>query len=145
MPASATARSHHAPNDLRQSAVGNLERSKAFYDALGFTINPQFSDDTAACVVISDTFFLIILTHQKFDFFATQPRADTTKTSSCLIALSRDSREGVDSITAAALNAGGHEPKPAMDLGFMYNRIFTDPDGHVFEPMWMDPAPMQSQ
>jgi uncharacterized protein len=124
--------------------VANLERSKAFYTALGFTINPQFSDDTAACVVLSDTIFLMILTHQKFDFFATQPRPDSTKTTGCLIALSRDSREEVDAMTAAALTAGGHEPKPAMDLGFMYYRTFTDPDGHLFEPMWMDPAAVQS-
>ena len=120
--------------------VANLEKSKAFYTAIGFTINPQFSDETAACVVISDTIFLMILTHPKFDSFTPNPRADTGKTTSALIALNRDSRADVDSITDAALRAGGVEPKPATDHGFMYTRTFLDPDGNVFEPFWMDPA-----
>jgi uncharacterized protein len=124
--------------------VSDLEHSKAFYTALGFTINPQFSDDTAACVVISDTIFLMILTHAKFDIFTPQPRADTTKTTSALIALNRDSRADVDAITKAALKAGGTEPKPATDHGFMYTRTFMDPDGNVFEPLWMDPSFVQS-
>lgn len=123
--------------------VSNLERSKAFYTALGFTINPQFSDDTAACVVISDTIFLMILTHPKFDSFLTNPRADTRKTTSALIALNRDDRAAVDAITEAALMAGGTEPKPASDHGFMYTRTFMDPDGNVFEPLWMDPSFVQ--
>lgn len=124
--------------------VSDLEKSKAFYTALGFTINPQFTDETAACLVISDTIFLMILTHAKFDFFTPQPRADTTKTTSALIALNRDSRAKVDAITDAAINAGGCEPKPATDHGFMYTRTFQDPDGNVFEPLWMDPTFVQS-
>lgn len=123
--------------------VSNLERSKAFYTALGFNINPQFSDDTAACVVISDTIFLMILTHPKFDSFLTNPRADTSKTTSALIALNRDDRAAVDAMTEAALMAGGTEPKPASDHGFMYTRTFQDPDGNVFEPLWMDPSFVQ--
>ena len=124
--------------------VSDLEKSKAFYTALGFTINPQFSDDTAACVVISDTIFLMILTHPKFDGFLTKPRADTSKTTSALIALSCDSRAAVDTMTDAALKSGGSEPKPASDHGFMYTRTFHDPDGNVFEPLWMDPSFVQS-
>ena len=124
--------------------VSDLEKSKAFYTALGFTINPQFSDDTAACVVISDTIFLMILTHPKFDGFLTKPRADTSKTTSALIALSCDSRAAVDTMTEAALKSGGSEPKPASDHGFMYTRTFHDPDGNVFEPLWMDPSFVQS-
>ena len=124
--------------------VSDLEKSKAFYTALGFTINPQFSDDTAACVVISDTIFLMILTHPKFDGFLTKPRADTSKTTSALIALSCDSRAAVDTMTDAALKSGGSEPKPASDHGFMYTRTFHDPDGNVFEPLWMDPGFVQS-
>ena len=120
--------------------VSDLERSKGFYMALGFTINPQFSDDTAACVVISDTIFLMILTQPKFDGFLTKPRADTTKTTSALIALNRESRADVDAMTDAAVNAGGTEPKPPTDHGFMYTRTFQDPDGNVFEPFWMDPT-----
>lgn len=125
--------------------VSNLERSKTFYTALGFTINPQFSDDTAACVVISDSIFLMILTHAKFDGFLTNPRADTTKTTSALIALNRDDRAAVDAMAETALQAGGAEPKPATDHGFMYTRTFHDPDGNVFEPLWMDPSVMQSK
>lgn len=124
--------------------VSDLEKSKTFYTALGFTINPQFSDETAACVVISETIFLMILTHAKFDSFLTKPRADTTKTTSALIALSCDSRAAVDTITEAALQSGGSEPKPATDHGFMYTRTFMDPDGNVFEPLWMDPSFVQS-
>lgn len=123
--------------------VTNLEKSKAFYEALGFTINPKFSDDTAACVVISDTIYLMILTHPKFDQFITLPRADPSKSTGTLIALSCDSREGVDAMTKAALSAGGTEPKPATDHGFMYTRTFMDPDGNTFEPFWMDPAAVE--
>ena len=122
--------------------VSNLEKSKAFYTALGFSINPQFSDDTAACVVISDTIYLMILTHPKFDSFLTNPRADTTKTTSALVALNLDDHAAVDAMTKAAIKAGGSEPKPATDHGFMYTRTFHDPDGNVFEPFWMDPAAM---
>ena len=124
--------------------VTDLEKSKSFYTAIGFVINPQFSDDTAACVVISDSIFLMILTHAKFDSFLTNPRADTATTTSALIALTRDSRADVDAITTAALMAGGAEPKPASDHGFMYTRTFHDPDGNVFEPFWMDPGFVQS-
>ena len=124
--------------------ISDLEKSKTFYTALGFSINPQFSDDTAACVVVSDTIFLMILTHPKFDSFLTKPRADTSKTTSALIALSCDSRAAVDTMTDAALKSGGSEPKPASDHGFMYTRTFHDPDGNVFEPLWMDPGFVQS-
>ena len=124
--------------------ISDLEKSKTFYTALGFSINPQFSDDTAACVVVSDTIFLMILTHPKFDSFLTKPRADTSKTTSALIALSCDSRAAVDTMTDAALKSGGSEPKPASDHGFMYTRTFMDPDGNVFEPLWMDPSFVQS-
>ena len=120
--------------------VTDIPRARAFYQALGFTINEQFSDATAACVVVSDTIFFMILNHAKFAAFATKPLGDPAKTTSVMIALSRDSRAEVDAITEAALKAGGIEPKPAADLGFMYNRTFHDPDGNVFEPMWMDPA-----
>lgn len=118
--------------------ISNLDRSKAFYQALGFRIEPRFTNDHAACVVISDAIYLMILDHDTFQGFATLPRADTAKTTAALIALSRDDRAAVDAITAAALAAGGCEPKPAMDSGFMYSRTFHDPDGNVFEAFWMD-------
>lgn len=118
--------------------VSDLPRSIAFYQALGFTLEPRFTDDQAACIVVSDTIFLMLLTHARFDYFSALPRADTTKTTAALIALSRDSRAAVDAIAAAALSHGGTEPKAAIDYGFMYGRTFLDPDGNVFEPMWMD-------
>lgn len=124
--------------------VSDIKRSRAFYQALGFTINEQFSDETTACVVISDTIYLMILNHDRFQGFSTLPRADTTKATAALIALSRDDRAGVDAMTKAALAVGGTEPKPAQDLSFMYSRTFMDPDGNVFEPFWMDPASINS-
>lgn len=120
--------------------VTDLPRSKRFYESLGFTINPQFTDDSAACVVISDTIYLMILTRDRFAGFAPLPVAQTTETTAALIALSQDDRAAVDSITDTAIASGGHEPKPASDMGFMYTRTFMDPDGNVFEPFWMDPA-----
>lgn len=120
--------------------VSDVARSRVFYQALGFTINEQFSDETAACVVVSDTIFIMILGHAKFDSFITQPRADTAQTTTALFALNRDDRAAVDAMTTAAIAAGGTEPKPATDHGFMYTRTFMDPDGNTFEPFWMDPA-----
>ena len=123
--------------------VTDVARSRKFFQALGYTINEQFSDPTAACVVLSDTIYFMILNHERFQGFATKPLADPAQATAVLIALSQDSRAAVDAITAAAIKAGGSEPKPAQDLGFMYSRTFHDPDGNVFEPMWMDPAAVQ--
>ena len=118
--------------------VSDLARSRSFYEALGFSIDENFTDDTAACVVISEAIHLMILTHERFQQFSVLPRADTTRTTGVLIALSRDSREGVDDMLRAALDAGATEPKPADDHGWMYLRTFKDPDGNVFEAFWMD-------
>ena len=120
-----------------------MARSRTFYEALGYKINEQFSDPTAACVVLSETIYFMILNHERFQGFASKPLADPAKSTAVLIALSQDSRAAVDAITEAALQAGGSEPKPAQDLGFMYNRTFHDPDGNVIEPFWMDPAAVQ--
>jgi predicted lactoylglutathione lyase len=124
--------------------VIDVARSRKFFEALGYKINEQFSDPTAACVVVSDAIYFMILNHERFQGFATKPLADPAKTTAVMIALSQDSCAAVDTITEAALKAGGSEPKPAQDMGFMYNRTFHDPDGNVFEPMWMDPAAVQS-
>ncbi len=118
--------------------VTDLERSKAFYQAIGFTLDLRFADDTACAVTISDTIHLMVITHAKFESFLTKPLADPSKATGVLIALSRENREAVDDITEAAIAAGGSEPKPAQDHGFMYSRTFEDPDGNVFEPLWMD-------
>lgn len=123
--------------------VKDLERSMTFYRALGFTFNPQFTDDTAACMVISEHNYAMLLTHDKFKMFATKPIPDAHKTTGVLIAISRDSKQAVDDIVAKAVEAGGKEPRPKQDHGFMVQRTFEDLDGHTWEPMWMDPAHLQ--
>ena len=123
--------------------VTDVARSRKFYEALGYRINEQFSDSTAACVVLSETIFFMILNHERFQGFATKPLADPANSTAVMIALSQNSRAAVDAFSEAALKAGGSEPKPAVDMGFMYNRVIADPDGNVLEPMWMDPAAVQ--
>lgn len=120
--------------------VADVAKSRAFYQALGFTINEQFSNEQAACVVLSDTIYVMILEGPFFQTFTALPLGAPDKSVSAIYALSCADRAGVDAMMAAALAAGGTEPMPGRDLGFMYNRMFADLDGHVFEPMWMDPA-----
>lgn len=120
--------------------VKDLNRSKEFFTQIGFTINPQFTDETAACVVITEDIYAMILTHAKFKEFTPKQIADSTKTSEVLTALSFDSKERVNEIADAAIQAGGSEARPASDYGFMYSRSFNDPDGHIWEPFWMDPG-----
>jgi uncharacterized protein len=118
--------------------VANLPRSIAFYKALGFTQNLQFSDDTAACMVISEDNYVMLLTHEKFKGFSAAPIPDAHSKTGLMIALERNSRADVDATSTAALSSGGAEPRPAVDLGFMYNRTISDPDGHRWEPFFMD-------
>lgn len=125
--------------------VKDLVKSMAFFEALGFSFNPQFSDETGACMVISDTIFAMLLSHEKFAGFSPKPIADTDKTTEVLIALSRDNREAVDAIVEAALAAGGSTFSEPQDHGFMYGRAFRDLDGHVWEAFWMDPAAAKAE
>ena len=119
--------------------VGDLARATAFYQAVGATKNPQFSDDTASCMVISDTIHVMLLTHDKFRQFTPKKIADAKTTSEVLICLSADNREAVDDMVGKAARAGGSaDPSPKQDYGFMYGRSFEDPDGHIWEVMWMD-------
>lgn len=118
--------------------VAELPAAKAFYEAIGATNNPQFTDETAACMVLTETIHVMLLTHDKFAQFTTKTIADAHATSEVLICISADSREGVDEITERALAAGGREPREKQDYGFMYGRSFEDLDGHIWEPMWMD-------
>ena len=120
--------------------VADLGRSTAFYESLGFTRNPQFSDDTASCMVLSDVIHVMLLTHDKFRMFTPKDIADAHRTSEVLVCISCDSRAAVDEMTESALAAGGREPNPKQDYGMMYGRSFEDPDGHIWEPMWMDVA-----
>ncbi len=118
--------------------VKDLNKSKEFFTKIGYTINPRFSDDTAACVVISEDIFAMILTHAKYKEFTKKEIADSTKTSEVLNCLSFDSKEKVNEFVDAALNAGATEPRQPMDYGFMFARSFDDLDGHTWEAMYMD-------
>ena len=118
--------------------VADLGRSIAFYEAIGAARNDMFSDETGACMVLSETIHVMILTHDKFSQFTTKQIADAHATSEVLICISEDSREAVDAITEKAIAAGGRAPRDKQDYGFMYGRSFEDPDGHIWEPMWMD-------
>lgn len=118
--------------------VADLDASVAFYTALGFTNNPQFTDDTAACMVWSETIHVMLLTHAKWNTFTTRPIPPTTS-SEVSLCLSLDSREAVDAMNAAAAANGGiGDVNPVQDFGFMYGRDMTDLDGHVWGAMWMD-------
>ena len=122
--------------------VTDLPRSIAFYTAIGFTLNPQFSDDTAACMVISEENYLMLLTHEKFKGFSAAPIPDAHTATGMMVALECASRAKVDAKSMSALAAGGTEARPASDLGFMYNRTISDPDGHRWEPFTMDMSAM---
>ena len=125
--------------------VKDLEASKSFWSKLGYSFNPQFSDDTTACLVISDTIFAMLLTEPRFKEFTAPGKeiADATKSSEVLIALSAESREKVDELADGALAAGGSPAKDPIDYGTMYGRSFSDVDGHHWEVVWMDPAVVQ--
>ena len=121
--------------------VNDLERSKAFYEAVGFSINPAFTDHNAACVVVEeDHNFFMILTREYFQTFTDLPIGDPAVNPSASTAIFFDSREAVDKAVADGIAAGGAEPHPATDYGFMYQRQLTDPDGNVLEFGHMDPV-----
>ena len=120
--------------------IGNLKASMAFYDALGFKNNPQFTNDAAACMVYSDTIYVMLHSHPSWRRFTQRPIPPSTS-SEVMLALSVDSIKEVDTMNDIAQASGGKaDINPKQDLGFMYSRAFTDPDGHIWEPFWMDPA-----
>ena len=120
--------------------VTDLERAKAFYTALGFTINPMFTDHNAACVVVEeDHSYFMILVREFFQTFTELPIGDPAVSPSVSTAIFLDSRAAVDATVADGLAAGGTELRPAADYGFMYQRQLTDPDGNLLEFGWMDP------
>jgi predicted lactoylglutathione lyase len=122
--------------------VAKLAASKRFYEAIGFTHNPQFSDDTTASMVWSETITVMLHTHAKWHQFTSRPIPPVTS-SEVMLAVSCDSREAVDAMNkAAAANGGTADVNPVKDLGFMYNRSLADPDGHIWEAVWMNPAAM---
>jgi uncharacterized protein len=123
--------------------VKDLKKSMDFFKALSFTFNPQFTDDNAACMVISEHNYAMLLTQEFFKTFATKPISDAHKSTEVLIALELESEGAVDDMVERAVKAGGKEPKPKQDHGFMVQRTFEDLDGHTWEPFWMDPAHVQ--
>lgn len=124
--------------------VTELARAQAFYEALGFINNPQFSDDNSACMVWSEAIHVMLLTHAKWQGFTNRP-IPPAGMSEVMLAISCDSREAVDRMNEAAVRHGGTaDVNPKQDLGFLFNRSLADPDGHVWEAMWMDPAAIPS-
>lgn len=120
--------------------ISDLARSTAFYEALGGTRNPRFSDDSGACIAFSDTVYAMLLTRPRYGQFTTRPIADARATSAGLYALSCDSIAEVDEVVKRGAASGGRaDPNPKQDHGFMYGRSVEDPDGHVWEIYWMDP------
>lgn len=119
--------------------VSDLARATAFYEAIGAVKNERFCDATASCMVFSETIHAMLLTHEKFRQFTPKRIADAKTASEVLICISADSRAAVDELVAKAKRAGGTaDPGPKQDFGFMYGRSFEDPDGHIWEVMWMD-------
>ena len=123
--------------------VKDLKNSMRFYESLGYKHNPQFTDETAASIVISDTIYVMLLTHAKFKMFTPKEIADPTKVCHTLLSLSCESREAVDAIVAKAVAAGGSKAHEPEDYGFMYQYGFYDLDGHGWGVLWMDPSVVQ--
>jgi len=120
--------------------VEDVQASRAFYTGLGFSVNEMFSDDRTACIVVSDTIFVMVLEHERFADFVTTPIADARASTQVLNALSCSSRAEVDDLADRALANGGSQYRPTMDENGMYQRAVADPDGHVWELMYMDMA-----
>jgi predicted lactoylglutathione lyase len=127
--------------------VKDLDKSKVFFEKLGYSFNPQFTDANAGCLVISETIYCMLLTTESMNRFVPKGKtiADAAKTTEVLLALSFDSKDGVNGIFEKAIAAGATECRPAEDHGFMYSRSFNDLDGHIWEVFWFDPSALQPQ
>jgi predicted lactoylglutathione lyase len=123
--------------------VRDLQKSMSFFGKLGFAFNPQFTDEKAACMIVSDEAFVMLLSEPFFQTFTKQAICDTSKTTEALFALSCSSRAEVDALVRTAVANGGRHAMDAQDHGFMYGWSFYDVDGHHWEVMWMDPAAVQ--
>ncbi|MEU8645256.1 VOC family protein [Streptomyces sp. NPDC048674] len=131
---------HPGRNLFVNLPVADLERSKAFFAGLGFGFNPLFAAETSACMLVGENAFVMLLSREKFAQFAKLPLADPTTHTLALYCFSVSSREEVDKVSAAALEAGATKADDAEDYGFMYSRSFFDLDGHGWQVMWMDPT-----
>lgn len=125
--------------------VKDLQKTKDFFVMLGFEFNAQFSDDTGACMIVSEDAYVMLLTHPKFKEFAPQPIANANESTEVLVALSCESRAKVDEMVAQAVVAGGRIYSKPKDYGFMYGHSFQDLDGHVWELFYMDPSAVKPQ
>ena len=123
--------------------VRDLDKSMAFFKAIGFSFNPQFTDKTAACMVMNDDIYAMLLTHNKVKEFSKKEIADAHKTTEVLTALAFENKATVHQLADNALKAGAKETYPSKDYGFMFARSFEDPDGHIWEVFWMDQAHVQ--
>ena len=121
-------------------AVRDLKKSMAFFSTLGFGFNPKFTDDNAACMIISDEAYVMLLGEPFFRRFTKRELCDTTRHTEALLALSCESKEEVDKMVGTAVAAGGQHAMDPQDHGFMYGWSFYDPDGHHWEVVWMNPA-----
>ena len=123
--------------------VKDLSASMAFFRELGFEFDPKFTDDSAACMVISEQAYVMLLAESRFADFTVKPVADVGASTGAIVAVSAEDREAVDRFADAALGAGASPAKDPMDYGFMYGRSFHDPDGHLWEVMWMSPEAVE--
>jgi predicted lactoylglutathione lyase len=123
--------------------VKDLAKSVAFFKGLGYSFNPQFTDENAACLVIGDDIFAMLLVEPFFRRFTKKEIADATTTTEAIVALGVESRERVDELADKALASGGQAANETNDQGFMYGRSFQDPDGHIWEVLWMDPKTVE--
>ncbi len=125
--------------------VRDLDRAKAFFGKLGFSFNPRFTDDKAACMVVSDVGYVMLIHETFYRTFTKRELCDTTRQNEGLVALSCESRVEVDELIRRAVEAGGSQAMPPTDHGFMYERSFYDPDGHHWAVLWMDPKVAQGE
>jgi uncharacterized protein len=125
-------------------AVADLARSVEFFNALGFSFDPRFSDETATCMVVSDEAFVMLLQEDRFSDFTKKHLADPKVQIEAIVAVSAASREEVDELAEKALSSGGSPASDPIDMDFMYTRSFQDPDGHQWEVVWMDPSAVES-
>lgn len=123
--------------------VADLDRSVEFFTKLGFAFDARFTDETATCMILSDEAFVMLLQRAKFEGFVSKGLCDTSTHIEAILALSADSRDDVDNLVNTALAAGGSPANDPTDHGFMYGRSFHDPDGHLWEAFWMDPAALE--
>jgi predicted lactoylglutathione lyase len=125
--------------------IKDMKRSQAFFSALGFSFNPQFTNEQGACMVITEDIYAMLLVEPFFQTFTKKAIADASKSTEVLVCLSCESRAEVDELVKKALAAGGKAPNAPQDHGFMYGHGFEDPDGHIWELMWMDPGAVPPQ